>query len=269
MKVQRILAPNPGIFTGIGTNSWVASAAGEAVVIDPGPRIESHMAAIRDVLRAYRLVAVLVTHCHPDHTPAANPLAAEYRVPAVGGCPGPGFEPDRVVVDGDRIEVGDAALEAIHTPGHTPFHFCFRTGASLFSGDHVIGGSTVIVEHMGEYMASLERLRNTGLKRLLPGHGPIIRNPDAVLDEYLAHRRERERQILAAVREGAATIGRIVERVYREVDPALWPLAARSVGAHLRKLADDGELQIPHGSDDWSSPVELAPASPAGHGTSE
>jgi glyoxylase-like metal-dependent hydrolase (beta-lactamase superfamily II) len=257
MKIQRVLAPNPGIFTGTGTNAWVGSTGGEAVIVDPGPLIESHRKAILETLGGLDPVAVLVTHCHPDHVPAANPLAAELGVPALGGCPGPGFKPDRLLVDGDRIEVGDAVVEAIHTPGHTPFHFCFRVDASLFTGDHVLGGTTVIVEHMSEYMESLEKLRGTGLKRLFPGHGPIIRNPDAVLTEYLEHRWERERQILEALDQGAATIGQVVERVYAAVDPALWPLAARSVGAHLRKLVDEGRVTMPYGTDDWSSPVEV------------
>jgi glyoxylase-like metal-dependent hydrolase (beta-lactamase superfamily II) len=259
MKIQRVLAPNPGLFTGKGTNSWVASNGGEAVLVDPGPMIDEHVAAIREKLEDLQPVAVLVTHCHPDHVPAANPLAEEYGVPALGGCPGPGFNPDRLLADGDRIEVGGAVIEAIHTPGHTPFHFCYRADASLFSGDHVLGGTSVIVERMADYLDSLRRLRGIGLKRLFPGHGPIMRNPDAVFTQYIDHRLERESQIRDAVEAGAGTIGRIVERVYVEIDPVMWPLAARSVGSHLRKLADEGEVILPLGSDGWTSPVERPP----------
>ena len=194
------------------------------------------------------------TKAKTDFSPDSSPV---YR--SLNRSLGRALHDYQMLADGDRIEVGGAVLEAIHTPGHTPFHYCFRSDATLFSGDHVLGGTTVIVEHMADYLDSLEKVRGTGLKRLFPGHGPIMRDPDSVFSEYIDHRIERESQIRDAVAAGAGTIGRIVERVYAEIDPVMWPLAARSVGAHLRKLADEGELRIPYGSDDWTSPVEQIP----------
>lgn len=230
------------MMTGPGTNTWIVVDGGEAVIIDPGPRLDEHAAAIRTSVGAIRPVAVLVTHTHPDHAPLANPLADEYGVPAIGHGDGPAFTADRSVVDGDEIAVGGSLLRVVETPGHTADSVCYRLGGNLFTGDHVMGGSTVVVEDMRAYLASLERLVDTGLTRLYPGHGPIIEQPDELLTSYLAHRRERERQILLAIQDGAATVDGIVAMVYQDVDPALHPVASISVAAHLRALVADGRV---------------------------
>jgi glyoxylase-like metal-dependent hydrolase (beta-lactamase superfamily II) len=159
------------------------------------------------------------------------------------------------VGDGQRIPLGDSEVTALHTPGHTADHVCYLIEGGLFSGDHVIGGSTVVVEHMAEYLDSLRRLRDLGLKAMYPGHGAVIRDPAGVLDYYLEHRMQRERQVLAAVRNGAGTLGGVVAAVYAEVDRSLHFAAAQSVGAHLRKLAGEGLVEIPMGADDWGAPV--------------
>lgn len=255
MNITRVRAPNPGMFTGTGTNTWVLESEGRAVVIDPGPAIETHHQAVLAAVAGLDPVAALITHCHLDHVGLANRLASELGVPALGGCPAPGFKPDRVISDGDVIEVGAVAVEVIATPGHTAHHFCYRAGEALFTGDHVMGGTSVIVEHMADYMESLEKIRGIGVTMLYPGHGEAMEDPDEVIGWYTEHRLEREGQILAAVGNGARTVGAIVEACYLDVDPAYHLMAARSVGSHLRKLAQEGIVELPHGSEDWSSPV--------------
>jgi glyoxylase-like metal-dependent hydrolase (beta-lactamase superfamily II) len=244
------------MFTGSGTNTWVASSRGSAVVIDPGPAVESHLQEIRTALTDQTPIAVLVTHCHPDHSTSANAFADELGVPTVAGCSGPGFLPDERLVDGQQIQVGNAVIDAISTPGHTPDHFCFRTEASLFSGDHVMAGTTLVTEHMADYLESLRKVQGIGITRLLPGHGPVMRNAETVIQRLIDHREDRERQIVKAIEHGAGSISAIVERVYDEIDSAFHAMAARTVGAHLRKLADEGRVRLPMGSDDWLAPVE-------------
>ena len=176
-SVVRILAPNPGLFTGPGTNTYVIVSEDECAVIDPGPIQDLHQAAIRRAVKGLQPRAVLVTHTHPDHAPLANPLAAEFGVPAYGYTVGPGFDPDRKLREGDRLIFGRAVLEVLYTPGHTEDHLCFRLGDTLFTGDHIIGGSTVVVSDMISYLRSLRRLSETEPARLLPGHGDEIGDP--------------------------------------------------------------------------------------------
>lgn len=239
MPIEQIVAPNPGLMTGPGTNTWIAVSGGESVVIDPGPMIEKHMERVIGAIAGTIPIAVLITHTHPDHAPAANPLAALLGVPAMGRSDGPDFVADRRLADGDVVTFGDSHLAAVATPGHTLDSTCFRLGDELFTGDHIMGGSTVVVEDMAAYMASLELLVDVGLTRMYPGHGPVIDDPDRVVVDYVAHRRAREHAIAAAVDGGADSVEAIVETVYRDVDRALHPVAAVSVAAHLRKLIDE------------------------------
>ena len=171
MQVELVLAPNPGPFTGPGTNTYVITSARASVVVDPGPLIASHGEAIEQALGTARPLAVLVTHTHPDHAPAANPLARAWGVPALGFAPGPEFEPTATLGDGDIVEVGDVALVALHTPGHTADHLCYRVGDVLFTGDHIMGGSSVIIEDVAAYMASLHKVRELDLRHLYPATG--------------------------------------------------------------------------------------------------
>jgi hydroxyacylglutathione hydrolase len=242
MRIERILANNPGPFTGPGTNTWLLEDGGDVVVIDPGPVDAGHLEQIVARVAGSTPVGVLVTHTHVDHAPLANRLARELGVPAFGHSAGPDFEPDLVLVDGSELAIGSARLGVIHTPGHADDHLCFRVGDVLFTGDHIMGGSSVMVEDMGSYLASLTRLRGTGLTRLHPGHGEDMDQPDEVIDWYLAHRRQRHEQILEAIRSGARSRDEIVEVVYHDVDRALYPLAARSVQAHLELMFEQGRI---------------------------
>ena len=243
MKIDRVLANNPGPFTGAGTNSWVLDdGSGSVVIIDPGPVDTRHVAAIMGRVGKRTVLAVLVTHTHSDHAPLANPLARDLGVPAVGHAPGPNFDPEIRLLDGARFDVGTLELVVVHTPGHADDHLCFRAQDVLFTGDHIMGGSSVMVEDMGSYLASLEKLRGTGLERLHPGHGDEMDDPDKVIDWYLAHREQRHEEIYQAIAGGAGSISEIVDVVYADVDSSLHPLAARSVQAHLTLLTDQGRI---------------------------
>lgn len=248
MRTERILANNPGPFTGAGTNTWLLDdGGGNVVVIDPGPIDPAHAAAITDRLEGRVPVGVLVTHTHVDHAPLANPLARELGVAAAGHDSGPGFDPDIRLVDGDRFGLGGLDLEVVHTPGHADDHLCFRVGKVVFTGDHIIGGSSVMVEDMGSYLASLRRLQGLGLERLLPGHGEEMDHPESTIHWYLAHRLQRHEEVWAAVRDGASTAAEVVAGVYAAVDPSLHLLAARSVNAHLRLLTEEGRIAFEGG----------------------
>lgn len=251
-----VLAPNPGPYTGPGTNTYLVDGDGGLAIIDPGPVIPEHEAAIVSAVGGRRVDAIIVTHTHPDHAPLANPLGRELGVPTFGYEPGPDFDPDQRLADGTAVAVGGSELVAVHTPGHSGDHLCLRGGTVLFTGDHIMGGSSVMIEDLTAYMSSLERLQQMALDRLYPGHGPEIDRPQEVISWYLEHRRERERQVIAALEAGAGTLGALVETVYRDVDSSLHPLAARSVSAHLRKLEAEGRVRLPAGDLAPGSPVE-------------
>lgn len=259
--VRRIVAPNPGLMTGPGTNTYLIEGSGRVAVVDPGPDDGAHLAAIVEAA-GDRVGWILVTHSHIDHSPLAARLKAATGAPVVGFGPAPaaapktgldphdpGFDPDRLMVDGDRVDLGDCALDAVHTPGHASNHLCFEligTGL-LFSGDHVMSGSTVVIAppdgDMAVYLESLEKVRARDPRRIAPGHGAMIDDPAAVLDSYLRHRAEREGQVLAALREAGpdgSTPEALVAAIYVDVPMALHPVARYSVWAHLRKLAGEG-----------------------------
>ncbi len=261
IEVHRILAPNPGLYTGSGTNTYVITSQDECLIVDPGPIISEHRAAITNAVAALQPQAVLVTHTHPDHAPLANPLAAGLGVPALGFAPGPEFEPDGTLTDGSRVPFGRTRAQVLFTPGHSGDHVCFAVDEVLFTGDHIMGGSTVVIEDLSAYLRSLRRLQSLDWTKLYPGHGPEIDDAPSLIQEYIDHRLEREQQIVAALDDGAATVGEIVERVYADVDPALHPVAAHSVAAHLAKLVDDGVVgftrrRYDHGEPGlWEEPV--------------
>ncbi len=250
MRVRRILAPNPGVYTGPGTNTYVVGDESGVVVIDPGPVIPVHADAIMTAIGDTPVTSVIVTHTHPDHAPLANPLAADLGVVALGHASGPGFVPDAMLSDGDSVRVGTRSMVVLHTPGHADDHLCFLLGTTLFTGDHIMGGSSVMVDDLRPYLASLRRLQDLEIDHIHPGHGPDIGEPQAVISWYLAHRLERERQIVRVLDQGPSTIDAIVETIYADVDSALFPAAARSVAAHLRKLAEDGLVAVE--GDTWS-----------------
>ena len=248
--VRRVLAPNPGLMTGPGTNTYLLGSRAVAV-LDPGPAIPAHIDAIQQAAAA-PIRWILVTHTHPDHSPAARPLADETGAELLGRSPPAGenqdhtFAPDRTLSDGDRLESDEFTLQAIHTPGHASNHLCYlhEELGWLFTGDHVMNGSTVVISppdgHMGDYLASLERLRALNAEKLAPGHGDLIDDPATTLDWILAHRRQREAKVLAALgASNGAAVGELLRHVYDDVEPRLHGVAERSLLAHLIKLRED------------------------------
>jgi len=249
--VRRIVAPNPSMMTGPGTNSYLIGKAAVAV-LDPGPVIGSHLEVIRSKAAA-PIKWILVTHTHPDHSPAAAILAGETGAELIGMSAVKGehqdgtFVPDRLLADGDLIETDEFRLQAVHTPGHASNHLCFHHAGLnwVFTGDHVIDGSTVVINppdgNMKHYLRSLERLRRLDCTAIAPGHGEIIHDPGRIIDWTIKHRLEREAKVLTAVKSNPdLTTTQLVPKVYTDVDQKLYGWAERSLLAHLLKLADDG-----------------------------
>lgn len=256
-RIELVRAPNPGPYTGPGTNSYVIESAREALVLDPGPIIESHLEAIQVALTGLTAVGVVVTHTHPDHAPAANGLGRQLDVPVFGFAEGDGFVPTSVLEDGSPINFGDERLVSVHTPGHTADHVCFRLGDYLFTGDHIMGGSTVIIEDAAAYMASLRKVAALDPALLYPGHGPELPHASKVIAEYIAHRIEREQQVLAALHDGASTIGDIVDVVYAGLDSTLRFAATIQVHTQLIKLKSEGQVTLGAGGAHGATEVEL------------
>lgn len=240
--IERILAPNPGLYTGPGTNTYLLRSAGEVLIVDPGPVIEAHEVAIRSAIGVDTAVGVVVTHTHPDHAPLANPLARLLGVPAMGFGPGPEFTPDVRIADGETITFGSEDVTAVHTPGHTPDHLCFRHGEVLLTGDHIIEGSTVVIEDATDYLESLYRVSELDVSRIEPGHGSAIDDAGSAISSYIDHRLERERQLLAAIQAGIVTVGDLVDAVYVGIPGGLRDAAAHQVGVQLTKLSRDGAV---------------------------
>lgn len=261
--IRRVLARNPSAFTFKGTSTAIVGK-GHVAVIDPGPDDADHLQALRDALAGETVTHILVTHTHRDHSPAARALKQWTGAKTYGFGPhGAGkaeegivveeggdrdFVPDMKVRDGDVLEGLGFTFECVHTPGHTSNHICFalKEEKALFSGDHVMGWSTSVVAppdgDMADYLASLRKLLTREDDIYWPAHGGAMRDPKRVVADYLAHREEREAQILAALREGVSTIPDLVARIYVGLDQRLFAAAGLSVLAHLVQLAREGRV---------------------------
>lgn len=278
--VRRVLAPNPSPYTFTGTQTYIVGAGPEVAVIDPGPADGSigsepspfkgadtngvgHVEAILAAVGDAKITAILCTHTHRDHSPAAAPLKALTGAPIIGCAPlslsddGPradsafdqGYAPDRILTDGERISGPDWTIEAVATPGHTSNHLCYSLveSGALFTGDHVMAWSTSVVSppdgDMSAYMASLQKLYDRDDKRLYPAHGPAVDKPRQLVRGMLGHRRSREAQILRLLSEGPQAIPAMVAVMYKGLDPRLTGAAGRSVLAHLVDLEQQGRVR--------------------------
>ena len=237
-----MVAPNPGPYTGPGTNTWILEAGPVVVVIDPGPDDDSHLAAINRRLAGATVGVVLVTHSHPDHLPLAQRMAAPHRA-SVRRYPD--------LADGDVIRAGNLSLTALHTPGHSADHLCFwiADDRALFTGDLVLGRGSSMVTHpegnVADYLRSLERVIALQPRILFPGHWDPSTDAVAKLEEYHAHRLERERQVLAEIKRGGGTGRDLTRRVYGgEVGEELMQAAEMTMRAHLEKLVGDGAVRV-------------------------
>jgi len=266
--VRRVLAPNPSAFTYSGTQTYLVGR-GELAVIDPGPDIEAHVEAILGATAGERIVAIVCTHTHRDHSPATRALKAATGAPIIGCAPlaleddGPradaafdvDYVPDRVLADGEQISGPGWTIEVVATPGHTSNHLCFALleAKALFTGDHVMGWSTSVISppdgDMADYMASLDKLMARDDLVYYPAHGEPVEKPQRFVRGLAGHRKQREGQILRLLREQERPIPSMVEKMYVGVDPRLHGAAGRSVLAHLIDLETRG--MVARDGDQW------------------
>jgi len=264
--IRRVIADNPGPFTFVGTGTYIVGR-GSVAVIDPGPDLDGHLQALLAALDGETVSHILVTHHHSDHSPLARPLQAATgarifgrRAPhltelttglaklALEAGEDDGFRPDVEIADGDVFEGPGWTLTAMTTPGHTSNHVCFALAEenALFSGDHVMGWSTTVITppdgDMGDYFASLDKVKARGFDILWPTHGAPVHEVAPFIQAYANHRRAREAQVLAALAQGPTTIKAMVPTLYAAVDPRLHPAAAMSVLAHVLLLVKEGRV---------------------------
>ena len=261
--IRRVIANNPSPFTYTGTGTYIVGH-GDVAVIDPGPRDERHLAALMNAVKGERVSHILITHTHSDHSPLARELKARTGARTYGYGPHGGeghddvkveeegdhdFLPDHRVRHGDVVQGKGWSVECVFTPGHTSNHMCYalREEKALFTGDHVMGWSTSVISppdgNMRDYMASLKLLLARDDEVYWPTHGAPIRNPKPFLQAFIAHREDRERQILQQIAQGNRHISSIVPILYANVDKRLHPAAARSVLAHMEHLVALGRIK--------------------------
>ena len=253
-QLRRITAPNKGVMTGPGTNSYVVGTK-EVALIDPGPEIDTHIEAVIHLF-GERLKWVLVTHTHRDHSPAARILADRTGAELIGnviendGYQDTSFQNARFIGQDECIEPPEFTIRAVLTPGHVSNHVCYylEEDQILITGDHIMGGSTVVIVppagNMKDYIESLELLSKYEIAFIAPGHGDVIENPQAEIRHLIAHRLGREKKVIDALKLiGPASVEELVTVVYTDVDENLHTWAAKSLHAHLLKLQLENQAQ--------------------------
>ncbi|MDX1504730.1 MAG: MBL fold metallo-hydrolase [Spongiibacter sp.] len=256
--IHRLVAPNPGIMTGPGTNTYLLGRR-RITVLDPGPAMPEHIAGINEAIATLggELEQVLVTHTHPDHSPAAKVLAEQHGVPLLGatiaddGHQDTSFKADVGLSDGLEIDIDGDILRAVYTPGHVGNHYCFFHDATglLFTGDHIMQGSTVVIippaGDMADYMASLRKMLAYPLAHLAPGHGDLIDAPQQEIEGLIVHRQKREDKISSCLSAlGEADLDALVVPAYDDVSAEIHPIAKLSLLAHLLKLQKEGKASV-------------------------
>jgi glyoxylase-like metal-dependent hydrolase (beta-lactamase superfamily II) len=266
--IGRVLAHNPSAFTYYGTQTYLLGER-EVAVVDPGPDLPEHVDALEQAIAGRPVRAILCTHTHRDHSPASRPLAERTGAPIIGCAPlaletvGPradaafdgDYAPDRILGDGEAIEVDGKPVTAVATPGHTSNHLCFAHRGALLTGDHVMGWSTTVVVppdgDMAAYMRSLDTLRERDDRIYYPAHGPPVDKPKQYVRSLIGHRMQREKQILKLVTEKPRAIPDIVANAYPGLDPRLVVAAGGSVLAHLLDLQRRG--LVDSNGDEWTA----------------
>ncbi|MFC3098462.1 MBL fold metallo-hydrolase [Alteraurantiacibacter palmitatis] len=267
--VARVLAPNGSPFTFTGTQTYLVGSGEGLAVIDPGPDDPSHLAALEAAIAGRPVMAIMCTHTHRDHSPAAAPLARITGAPIIGCAPlhiesdaprvdapfDKGYSPDRVLADGEQVCGPGWTLTAVATPGHTSNHLCYalEESSALFTGDHVMAWSTSVVVppdgDMADYMASLDKVYARDDRIYYPAHGPAVTKPRQLVRGMIGHRLMRERQIVKLLTEEPRSIAALVPVMYKGVAEYLWPAAAQSVHAHLLDLERRGLVRLD--TDKW------------------
>ena len=256
-RVRRLVAPNPGVMTGPGTNTYLLGNE-EVAVLDPGPAIPAHIDAILAAGEG-RIRWIVCTHTHPDHSPAWQAVAQATGAEVIGALPADDmfqddtFAPTREVQHDNVLETAEFTLRAVHTPGHVSNHFCFllEEEQMLFAGDHIMNGSTVVIVppsgDMKAYIESLQLLLRYPLKFIAPGHGEVMEDSHAVVSWLVNHRLQREAKVIRGLQQlGRCSVDSLVEVVYDDVDTSLHKMAKLSLAAHLIKLRQENRaLQHP------------------------
>lgn len=253
--VKKITAPNPGVFTGGGTNTYLVGRE-DLTLIDPGPNIKEH---IDEIIRVgeNKIKRILVTHTHTDHSPAALPISKVLDVPMYGrlidgesSWEDESFIPDVILNDADIIKTDEYTLEVIHTPGHASNHLCFliKELNCLITGDHIMDGSTVVIGppdgNMADYLESLNKLFKYKIDCLAPGHGNFMYEPKKVIESIIRHRLSREAKVLRRLEDvGDIDLESLTAIVYDDVPEQLHPIAKFSLEAHLLKLLNEGVIK--------------------------
>ena len=266
-RVRRIVAPNPGVMTGPGTNTYLLGDD-EVAVLDPGPAIPAHVDAILEAA-GDRIRWIVCTHTHPDHSPAWQAVAAATGAEVIGASPADDmfqddtFKPARELQHDDVLASKEFTLRAVHTPGHVSNHFCFflEEEHMLFAGDHIMNGSTVVIVppsgDMKAYIESLQLLLRYQLKFIAPGHGELMEDSRAVVEWLVNHRLKREAKVIAGLQHsGRIPLDALVKVVYDDVDTALHKMAKLSLSAHLIKLQRENRA-VHHARDDSWEMLEI------------
>ncbi len=266
--IIRILAPNPGVFTGPGTNTYVIRYGGHAAVVDPGPADPRHIEAVEAAVGDLRCSAILLSHHHPDHAEGVHVFKERLDAP-IAGFPAK-LDVDIALEDGAVISVGDLKITSLHTPGHSSDHLCFSIDEPdvVLTGDHLLGGNTSVIAppdgNMKDYIESLKKLGRRRPGFALPGHGQPLPEPLAAIGWYIDHRLEREKSIvnLLEAEDGRPlSIPEIVEKIYSDIPEAAHKIARYSVWAHLLKLEEEGRVRAVGGEgieSSWQLVSELA-----------
>ena len=262
-RVVVALGQNPGVFTGPGTNTYLIGTGKRRILLDTGQGRDAYLPILDAALEqagCEGIQEVVLTHGHEDHIGGARSVIERYGALKVSKRPWSGIDEHHEVAitpigEGSIVRTEGATLRAIHAPGHAEDHLCFilEEEGALFSGDNVLGIGTTLIPGQGgdlrQYLNSLDRLLAEKPGVIYPAHGPLIRDGEAKIREYIAHRQTREDQILAALREGPLAIAEIVARIYAGYPPSLHWAAGETVGSHLRKLECESRVTTARGCD--------------------